>query len=175
MAGTRVEPSKTNHGEITLDLSAAAGPAAGERQEDDQGRPEDRKTDGGGDGWEQGGRDGAGTSRAGALAHLPCCHTNGDTIRVGLKDGGGRFFFFVRGKRGDGGTETDQKGRLLPGKGWEWEDRYGPKWPAPVGVCGVFFFFFPPAFLLTPWEARGEGWWKVGTRGKGKWSCCGRP
>ena len=93
MAGTRVEPSKTNHGEITLDLSAAAGPAAGERQEDDQGRPEDRKTDGGGDGWEQGGRDGAGTSRAGALAHLPCCHTNGDTIRVGLKDGGGRFFF----------------------------------------------------------------------------------
>ena len=45
MAGTIVEPSKTNHGEITLDLSAAAGPAAGERQEDDQGRQEDRKTD----------------------------------------------------------------------------------------------------------------------------------
>jgi len=37
MAGTIVEPSKTNHGEITLDLSAAAGPAAEERQEDDQG------------------------------------------------------------------------------------------------------------------------------------------
>ena len=34
MAGTRVEPSKTNHGEMTLDLSAAAGKAAGERQED---------------------------------------------------------------------------------------------------------------------------------------------
>ena len=110
MAGTRVEPSKTNHGEITLDLSAAAGPAAGERQGDDQGRQEDRKTDGGGDGWEQGGRDGAGTSPAGALAHLPCCHTNGDTIRVGLKDGGGRFFFFprprfslLRGKPGERG------------------------------------------------------------------------
>ena len=106
MAGTRVEPSKTNHGEITLDLSAAAGPAAGERQEDDQGRQEDRETDGGGDGWEQGGRDGAGTSPAGALAHLPCCHTNGDTIRVGLKDGGGRFFFFpplLRGKPGERG------------------------------------------------------------------------
>eukprot|EP00434_Breviolum_minutum_P046515 symbB.v1.2.042125.t1/scaffold9296.1/size5384/1 len=36
MAGTTVEPSKTTHGEITLDLSAAAGPAAEERQEDDQ-------------------------------------------------------------------------------------------------------------------------------------------
>ena len=58
MAGTRVGATKTNHGEITLDLSAAAGPAAGERQEDDQGRQEDRKTDGGGDGWERGGRDG---------------------------------------------------------------------------------------------------------------------
>ena len=57
MAGTRMEP---NHGEITLDLSAAAGPAAGEREEDDQGRQEDRKTDGGGDGWERGGRDGRG-------------------------------------------------------------------------------------------------------------------
>ena len=59
-----------------------------------KGRQEDRKTDGGGDGWERGGRDGAGTSPAGALAHLPCCHTNGDTIRVGLKDGGGRLGFF---------------------------------------------------------------------------------
>ena len=29
MAGTIVEPTKTNHGEITLDLSAAAGPAEG--------------------------------------------------------------------------------------------------------------------------------------------------
>ena len=34
------------------------------------------------------------TSPAGALAHLPCCHTNGGTIRVGLRDGGGGFFFF---------------------------------------------------------------------------------
>ena len=70
---------------------------AGERQEDDQGRQEDRKTDGGGDGWERGGRDGAGTFPAGALAHLPCCHTNGDIIRVGLKDGGGGLFFFPLG------------------------------------------------------------------------------
>ena len=93
MAGTIVESSWTNHGELTLNLSAAAGPAAGERQEDDQGRQEDRKPDGGRDGWEWGGRDGAGTSPAGALAHLPCCHTNGDTIRVGLKGGGGGFFF----------------------------------------------------------------------------------
>ena len=41
MAGTIVEPTKTNHGEITLDLSAAAGPAAEKRQGGDQ---EDRKT-----------------------------------------------------------------------------------------------------------------------------------
>ena len=39
------------------------------------------------------------TSPAGALAHVPCCHTKGDSIRVGLKDGGKRerapppFFF----------------------------------------------------------------------------------
>ena len=36
MAGTTVEPSKTTHGEISLDLSAAAGPATEARQEDDQ-------------------------------------------------------------------------------------------------------------------------------------------
>ena len=123
MAGTRVEPSKTNHGEITLDLSVAAGPAAGERQEDDQGRQEDRKTDGGGDGWEQGGRYGAGTSPAGALAHLPCCHTNGDTIRVGLKDGGGRFFFsspYSVGSPGRGVVEGRDEGE---GEGRRWEGR----------------------------------------------------
>ena len=39
---------------------------------------------------------GAGTSPAGALAHVPCCHTKGGSIRVGLKDGGKkeRVFFF---------------------------------------------------------------------------------
>ena len=41
MAGTIVGSTKTNHGEITLDLSAAAGPAAEERQGGDQ---EDRRT-----------------------------------------------------------------------------------------------------------------------------------
>ena len=41
MAGTIVEPTKTNHGEITLDLSAATGPAGEERQGGDQ---EDRRT-----------------------------------------------------------------------------------------------------------------------------------
>ena len=45
------------------------------------------------------GNHGAGTSPAGALAHVPCCHTKGGAIRVGLKDGGKReryyeFFFF---------------------------------------------------------------------------------
>ena len=60
-----------------------------------------------------------------------CCHTNGDTIQ-GRRE---RFFFFARGRSGDGGTEADQGGPLLSGKkGWKWED--GPKWPAPVGVCG---------------------------------------
>ena len=44
----------------------------------------------------EGGNYGAGTSPAGALAHGPCCHTKGGSIRVGLKDGGKRerFFFF---------------------------------------------------------------------------------
>ena len=36
MAGTIDEPSKTNHGEITLDLSSGAGPAAEEREGDDE-------------------------------------------------------------------------------------------------------------------------------------------
>ena len=52
---------------------------------------EDKRTGrqtGGGDGWGGWRNCGAGTSPAGALAHLPCCHTKGDTIRVGLKDGG---------------------------------------------------------------------------------------
>ena len=46
----------------------------------------------------EGGNYGAGTSPAGALAHGPCCHTKGGSIRVGLKDGGKReryFFFFL--------------------------------------------------------------------------------
>ena len=76
MAGTRDEPSKTNHGEITLDLSGVAGPAAEERQGDNQ---EDRRTGRRteeGEGWGRG-RFGMGTSPAGALAHSLCCHTKG--------------------------------------------------------------------------------------------------
>ena len=72
-----------------------AGPAAEERQGDDQGRQADRKTDGrGGRVGEARGSYGAGTSPAGALVHLPCCHTKGDTIRVGPKDGERAMFFF---------------------------------------------------------------------------------
>ena len=62
MAGTKVEPSKTTHGEITLDLSAAAGPAVEERQEDAQedvgqeDRQEKKEGVGGGGGWGAGGR-----------------------------------------------------------------------------------------------------------------------
>ena len=42
---------------------------------------------------------------AGALAHVPCCDTKGDSIRVGLKDGGKRerappFFFPVDRRTG---------------------------------------------------------------------------
>ena len=74
------EPSKTNHAEITLDLSAAAGPTAEERQGDDQ------------------------------EAHLLCCHTKGDTIRVGLKDGG--FFFpFSPGCMGSLGKGLSMRGQ----------------------------------------------------------------
>ena len=55
---------------------------------------EDRQEGGAGGGR---GNYGAGTSPAGALAHGPCCHTKGGSIRVGLKDGGKRerFFFFL--------------------------------------------------------------------------------
>ena len=55
MAGTIEEPAKTNHGEITLDLSAAAGPAAEERQRNDQEDRGDRRgervREGGASGW----------------------------------------------------------------------------------------------------------------------------
>ena len=57
MAGTTVEPSKTTHGEITLDLSAAAGLAAEARQEDDQediGREDGQKGGGEGEGGDTG-------------------------------------------------------------------------------------------------------------------------
>ena len=54
MAGTIEEPSKANHGVITLDLSAAAGPAAG-RDKKTTRRTLDRETDGRGEGrWEGG-------------------------------------------------------------------------------------------------------------------------
>ena len=51
MAGTSVEPIKANHGEIALRLSAAAGPAAEERQGGDQEDRRTGKTDGEGKGW----------------------------------------------------------------------------------------------------------------------------
>ena len=64
MAGTTGQRSNPNHDEITLDLSAAAGPAAEERRGDDQGGQEDRKPDGRG-GREGEGGYGAGTTPAG--------------------------------------------------------------------------------------------------------------
>ena len=89
-----------------MDLSAAAGPAAEERQGDDQEDSRTGRLTEGGEGWGkgggrvgEGGTYGVGTSPAGALAHLPCCHTKGDTIRVGLKDGDERgedFFSLPR-------------------------------------------------------------------------------
>ena len=51
-----------------------------------------RQTGGGAGGGR--GSYGAGTSPAGALAHVPCCHTKGGSIRVGLKDGGKRERYF---------------------------------------------------------------------------------
>ena len=108
----------------------------------------ERQTEGGMGG--SGGEGRAGTSPAGALAHLPCCHTNGDTIRVGLKDGGGKFFFWsggrvvmegqrrikgagsCQGKRdGSGKTGTNLNGRHL------------------LGYAGVFFSFFFPVFAYS--------------------------
>ena len=106
-----------------------------------------------------GGEGRAGTSPAGALAHLPCCHTNGDTIRVGLKDGGGMFFFLsggrgvmegqkrtkgagsCQGKRdGSGKTGTDLNGRHL------------------LGYAGCFFFPpFSPYSVGSPGRGVVEG------------------
>ena len=97
--------------------SVRGGPVRRQRRD----KEETRKTRGQEDrrkGKKGGGRGelrGGGASPAGALAHLPCYHTKGDTIRVGLKDGGKRenappslfFFFFlppspVRTARGGG-------------------------------------------------------------------------
>ena len=57
MAGTIEEPLRANHGVITLDLSAAASPAAEGREEDQEdigqrdGRKGEREVGGGDAGW----------------------------------------------------------------------------------------------------------------------------
>ena len=91
-----------------------------------------------------GGEGRAGTSPAGALAHLPCCHTNGDTIRVGLKDGGGRFFFFGSGGRGvmEGQKRTKGAGSCQgkrDGSGTTGTDLNGRHL---LGYAGCFFLRF---------------------------------
>ena len=94
---------EAKHGAITLDLSAAGRSGGRGETKKRQGRQGDRKTDERGKGGGTGGAAGGERPPAGALAHVPCCHTKGDTIRVGLKDGGERetegegsppFFFF---------------------------------------------------------------------------------
>ena len=104
MAGTKVEPSQTTHGEITLDLSAAAGPAVEERQEDDQedvGQEDGQEKKGGVGGGGRLGGWGRGETRGSdvpsrRISPLTCCHTNRGTICVGLKDRGrGRGLFFL--------------------------------------------------------------------------------
>ena len=85
-----------------MDPSAAARPAAEERQGEATGRQEDRQTDGEervGEGEIRGG-----TSPAGALAH------KGDTIRVGLKDGGWILYIFF--------FPLPSRLRWYPGEGW---------------------------------------------------------
>ena len=57
------------------------------------------------------------TSPADAFVHLPYCHTKGDTIRVGLKDGGERggvIFFFPHSVGSPGRGVAD--GRAEGGK-----------------------------------------------------------
>ena len=68
------------------------------------------------------------TSPAGALAPLPCCHPKGDTIRVGVKDGGERgdddfFFSFLRVQPGErcGIWEGGRGGR------GRWDARVAPR------------------------------------------------
>ena len=95
MAGTTVEPSKTTHGEITWNLSAAAGRAAEERQEDDQediGKEDGQKGRGGG-----GGRLGHHSRRISPLTLLSYKWGTNGVPFFGLKDRGrgrGVFFFF---------------------------------------------------------------------------------
>ena len=96
----------------------------------------------------EGGSYGAGTSLAGALAHVPCCHTKGGSIRVGLKDGGKRERYLF---------SNNCVGRLSSGReDWGGSVRVG----APIrrshtprceaGRCTYMvkppgFFFFSPA------------------------------
>ena len=92
MAGIRMEPRRQTWRDH---FGSVRGGRPGGRGKT---RRRPRKTRGQKDrrrrGWVgAGGKERAGTSPAGELAHLPCCHTNEDTIRVGLKDGGWRFFF----------------------------------------------------------------------------------
>ena len=104
MAGTIVEPTKTNHDEITSDLSAAAGPAAEERQGGDQ---EDRRTGiqmerGKGRGGDDSGR--GVPSRRITVAHLPCCHTKRVPFALASRT---EVFFFLPSQL-----------RWYPGEGW---------------------------------------------------------
>ena len=85
--------------------SVHGGPIRWQRM-DKEATKDDRRTGrqtGGGEGGKTRGGLRAGTSPADALAHVPCCHTKGDTIRVGLKgyhsrwpqtEGGEEIFFF---------------------------------------------------------------------------------
>ena len=100
----------------------------------------------------EGGSYGAGTSPAGALAHVPCCHTKGGSIRVGLKDGGkrgGYLFFFLT---------NNCVSRLCSGRGdWGGSVRVG----APIrrshtprcekaGRCT--YMVKPPGFFFPKWS-----------------------
>ena len=74
--------------------SVHGGPALGQRKNKKMTKEDKltgRQTGRGGEGR---GNYRAGTSPAGTLAHVPCCHTKGGSICVGLKDGGKRERYY---------------------------------------------------------------------------------
>ena len=117
---------------------------------------------------------GTGRGRQQALQPIyPAVIQMGIPFALASRTEGGGFFCFCqgeegRGKRGNGGTETDQN-RLLPRKR-DWSGKTGTDLDGRhllgyAGCCCFFFFLF---FFLSVFSwlrgKPGERWWKIETR-----------